>query len=587
MAAAEYPASPTSAMLLTYRYRLLPTRAQHMALARILESQRTLYNGALAERIDAYKRSLLSVERGLREKPHTITYFDQTNSLTQCRQDPLTRDEFSRVPAYLQHWTLKRLDDAYKAFFRRIREGKRRDAGFPLFRGRDRWDSFGFSQNGGFRLTNSGVPSRGARNGDSGRRAPGDTTGSTLSDGGDSSPRSDDDRTSQNGRMRLRIKGLPGGLRLHLHRPLPGDIGTLGHKSENLRSITITHDPGGRKWWVSISCRVDPQPRCQSGHAAVGVDVGVTKAIAQSDESVVPLPKTIKAARKTKTLRQRAMSRAIKGSKRREKTKLRLARLEAANTRRRKAWHHRQAAKLTRCYRVVGIEDLQVANMVRSAKGTAAEPGTNVKPKAGLNRSILEVGWAGLREKLTYKALRDGAILVAVPPAGTSQTCSVCGYRDADNRRSQAVFVCGQCGHRENADINAAKVIRARALAQVVPVSTGIRGLPQPEGANGDNGRRCLGNTAGASPLDGGGRSPASIPAPAQELRPAPRREPQASTRRRGGPHPRDDKQLVLPLAALSPEPERSAMGPRKRAQRASSVNDLQARRRTSYRDVE
>ena len=107
--------------------------------------------------------------------------------------------------------------DAYKAFFRRVKAGTAAP-GFPKFRGRDYWDSFGFSQNGGFRF-----------------------------DG-----------------RRLRLKGMPGGLRLHLHRPLPGDIGTLGHRSGNLRSITLTRDPGGRKWWANIACQVVPPTRCQS-----------------------------------------------------------------------------------------------------------------------------------------------------------------------------------------------------------------------------------------------------------------------------------------------------------------------------------
>jgi putative transposase len=601
--------------ILTYRYRLLPTRAQHAALARILEEQRWLYNAALIERQDAYRdpdavremhmtlayragvmedtteydrrtarqdyieaccteavetatrpillregwedvkdcprnspvrkeiatlrsaarRAVLERERA-GKKPKSITNFDQTNGNTLCRNDPLTADQMSRLPAFLQHWTLKRLDDAYKAFYRRLGEGKRKDAGFPKSRKLDRWDSFGFSQNGGFRF-----------------------------DG-----------------KRLRFKGLPGGLRLHLHRPLPGDIGTLGHRSDKLHAITLTRDPGRRKWWVCLACDVIPQPRCQSETASVGIDVGVAKAIAQSDAVVIHLPKTIRAARKAKTLRQRAMSRAIKGSKRREKTKLRLARLEAKNTRRRKAWQHKHAARLTRCYRVIGLEDLQVANMVRSAKGTAAEPGTNVSQKSGLNRAILEVGWAGLREKLEYKARRDGATIVPVPPQGTSQTCSACGHVSADNRRTQAVFACGACGHRENADINAAKVIRARALAQVVPVSTGIRGLPQPEGAKGTNGSPSLVNTAEAIPPDGGRNGTSNRPLRLNPPRPV--REPQASMRRRGDPRPNDIRQLSLTLPLPPSKPEQSGVGPRKEGRSARNANRLQVGGRTLYR---
>jgi putative transposase len=496
MAAAE-----TTSLVLTYKYRLLCTRAQHAALAAILEAQRQLYNAALAERIDSYQRSLLEVERGLRAKPHTITYFDQTNSVTKCRQ---ALPEMAAVPTFLQHWTLKKLDDAYKAFFRRVKTGTGAP-GFPKFRGRDYWDSFGFSQNGGFRFDGS----------------------------------------------RLRCKGIPGGLRIHLHRPLPGDIGARGHRSDALRSITITRDPGGRKWWICIACRVTPPTRCQSTSAAIGLDVGVTKAIAQSDNVMIPLPAAIKSARKLKRLRQKALSRAVKGGKRRAKAKLRLARIAAQDTRRRKAWHHRQAARLTRCYRTIGLEDLQISNMVRSAKGTVEGPGSNVRAKAGLNRSILEVGWGGLRQKLEYKAARDGAAIVAVPPAGTSQTCSLCGYRAAENRRSQAVFVCGRCGHRENADINAAKVIRAKALAQ-----TNDAGLPLGEVRQAIGPAVDPGNTARAISPDGVGGSPDSTLAQP--------REPQARRYKPGDPRTSKTGQLSLALLPPPAKPERLAAGPRK-----------------------
>jgi len=107
-------------MILTYRYRLLPTKQQHRALEAILESQRQLYNAALEERIDAYRKANV-----------TRTYFDQTKALTEWRQgDP----EASALPVTVQRATLKRLDEAYKGFFRRIQAGGK--SGFPRFRGK-------------------------------------------------------------------------------------------------------------------------------------------------------------------------------------------------------------------------------------------------------------------------------------------------------------------------------------------------------------------------------------------------------------------------------------------------------------------
>src|SRR5258706_9057619 len=116
-------------MILTFRYRLLPTKQQHRALEAILESQRQLYNAALEERIDAYRKANI-----------TRTYFDQTKALTEWRQ---SETEASAIPVALQRATLKRLDEAYKAFFRRVKKGGK--PGFPRFRGRGWVDSFGFS----------------------------------------------------------------------------------------------------------------------------------------------------------------------------------------------------------------------------------------------------------------------------------------------------------------------------------------------------------------------------------------------------------------------------------------------------------
>src|SRR5688572_4488840 len=111
-------------MMLTYRYRVLPTKRQHRVLERILEGQRQLYNAALEERIGAYRN------RGVRR-----TFFDQCYGLTEWRQsDP----EAAAVPANLQRWTLKRLDDAYQGFFARITKGG--TPGYPRFRGAGRFN---------------------------------------------------------------------------------------------------------------------------------------------------------------------------------------------------------------------------------------------------------------------------------------------------------------------------------------------------------------------------------------------------------------------------------------------------------------
>ena len=114
---------------------------------------------------------------------------------------------------------------------------------------------------------------------------------------------------------------------------------------------------------------------------------------------------------------------------------------------------------------MIVIEDLQIRNMSKSSKGTSEKHGKNVKAKSGLNKSILDQGWFEFRRKLEYKQSWRGGFVVAIPPQYTSQRCSCCGYVSRNNRQTQAKFECVECGHSENADINAARNILAAGHA--------------------------------------------------------------------------------------------------------------------------
>ena len=107
-------------------------------------------------------------------------------------------------------------------------------------------------------------------------------------------------------------------------------------------------------------------------------------------------------------------------------------------------------------------EDLRIANLTRSARGTLENPGRKVKAKASLNRAILRQGWGHIQNMLDYKAAKAGIRHIRVHPAGTSQTCNRCGVRDPKSRRSQAEFNCTGCGYPANADHNAAITIADR-----------------------------------------------------------------------------------------------------------------------------
>ena len=100
------------------------------------------------------------------------------------------------------------------------------------------------------------------------------------------------------------------------------------------------------------------------------------------------------------------------------------------------------------------MEKLHIQNMTASAKGTVNNPGKNVAQKRGLNRRILEQGWATLLELIKYKARFHGIRVVEINPIRTSQTCSDCGHQDPNSRKKKR-FRCTGCGYQADADTNA------------------------------------------------------------------------------------------------------------------------------------
>ena len=128
---------------------------------------------------------------------------------------------------------------------------------------------------------------------------------------------------------------------------------------------------------------------------------------------------------------------------------------------RRRDWCEKTSLALVRSYDTITFENLRIANMVRSAKGTVDAPGTNVTAKAGLNRSIQESCWGQLARRTQDKAEASGVTFLRVDAAHTSQRCSRCGQTDPANRPARDRFGCVACGHEDHADTNAATNIHA------------------------------------------------------------------------------------------------------------------------------
>ena len=237
-----------------------------------------------------------------------------------------------------------------------------------------------------------------------------------------------------------------GWVRFRWSRDVPADA----------RSFRVTRDRAGR-WHVAFAVIPDPVQGPGTGEA-VGIDRGVTVSAALSTGQMLTVPGL--SAREQARLRrlQRRLARAGRGSGRRGRARTAVARLKARETDRRRDWAEKTSTGIARRFDVIRVEDLNIANMTRSAKGTAEQPGRNVRAKAGLNRGISRSGWGLLVRRLEDKA--PGRV-EKVPPAYTSQRCSACGHVDGRSRESQARFRCTACGYACNADVNAARNIAA------------------------------------------------------------------------------------------------------------------------------
>lgn len=409
-------------MLVTYRYKLKPTRAQYARLADLCEGERQLYNAALQERIESYKVAKRNASLKGRDKPiatrvegdqtipgdfttprgAAISYMDQCKSLTEIRRaDPLGA---KKLPLKMARWTLKRVDAAFSGLFQRMKAGKA--AGFPRYRAKSRWRSFGFAEF-------SGITLRGNK---------------------------------------LRFEGLHGALRVNLHRPIPDGA--------KIKTAQFTrHD---RAWFVTLVIDAPVTEWHPNTGSSIGIDVGVENLATLSTGEVFTNARPRSQRERQLRLAQRALARCKRTSRRRQQVRRKLARIHERIGNARTTHLHQVSANITRRFEVIAVEDLQLKNMTRSAKGTLAEPGTNVAAKSGLNRSLLDAAPGRLVSMLRYKAERAGGELRMVDPRNTSQDCSFCGTK-VPKKLTARQHSCS-CGANLHRDHNAARNILTRAV---------------------------------------------------------------------------------------------------------------------------
>jgi transposase len=223
-----------------------------------------------------------------------------------------------------------------------------------------------------------------------------------------------------------------------------------------VNSYRITCDRAGR-WHVAFAAPPAPLPAPGDGRV-VGIDRGVVAGAALSTGELLLVPGLTMPERARLRRLERKLARAQRGSGRRKRIKTALALLKMREADRRKDWAEKVSTRLAREFDVIRVENLNIKSMTRSVRGTATEPGRNVRAKTGLNRGIMRSGWGLLVRRLQDKAPER---VEKVSPAYTSQRCSACGHVAAESRKSQALFACVACNFASNADVNAARNIAA------------------------------------------------------------------------------------------------------------------------------
>jgi putative transposase len=218
----------------------------------------------------------------------------------------------------------------------------------------------------------------------------------------------------------------------------------------------------GEHWYVSIQTEFEISSPTHVSTSAVGLDLGIARLATLSDGTVFEPVNSFATHKSRLAHLQRRMSKKQKFSCNWQKAKLQVGKLHQKIAHIRQDYLHKTTTVISKNHAMVCIEDLQVSNMSKSAKGSLGEPGRQVKAKSGLNRRILDQGWYEFRRQLEYKQEWAGGYVIAVDPRNTSRTCPACAHLSASNRKSQACFECVACGYSNNADlVGAMNILRA------------------------------------------------------------------------------------------------------------------------------
>lgn len=400
--------------------KLYPNAVQAARLEAWTRLHCELYNAALEERIDAWRKAGKS-----------ISYFDQQNVLPQIKAD---RPEFVELGSHALQQTLHRLDLAFQSFFRRVKAGQ--TPGFPRFKTAKRFSGFAYPDPAGWKLLQNGH------------------RGATLRLG------SGKDAMSIRARGRHRFGG----------DAKPNDITLTRRNGQWFVSVTLRVPDA-----ACARQRTDDQRR--------GVDFGVSAWATFDDGQTIANPRWMREELPHLAALQRQRARKKKGSLRYKRLGLDIARLHDRIGNLRRDFVHKKTTNMVQQCAVLATEQLTPKNMSRSARGTVEAPGRRVRQKAGLNREILSAAFGMAHQMLAYKAEEAGTRLHLsnTRQLKPSQRCSAC-WEIVPKTLRDRMHVCPHCGHVMQRDQNSASVVLIDAHTPGTGVAARPKPLPRQRG---------------------------------------------------------------------------------------------------------
>jgi IS605 OrfB family transposase len=237
------------------------------------------------------------------------------------------------------------------------------------------------------------------------------------------------------------------------------------------KNITLSYQNG--HWYASVQVEemIETKPTQTS---IVGIDLGVKRLFTDSNGFYVKPNNQTKTYEAKLAKLQRQLAKKVKFSNNWKKHKEKINKIHSKIARSRTDHLQFISTQLSKRHAMIVVEDLKVKNMSKSARGNSEKHGKQVKQKSGLNKAILDKGWGMFVNMLEYKQAWSGGEVLKVDPKYTSQTCPVCSHVSKENRQSQAVFECVDCGHKDNADRIGAQNVLERGHRLLACGETGL-----------------------------------------------------------------------------------------------------------------